>query len=50
VPAQRRRRQQAQQKGTAMSDPVGFLFPGQGSQFIGMGVDLYEKFPPARDV
>ena len=33
-----------------MSEPVGFLFPGQGSQFIGMGVDLYEKFTPARDV
>jgi len=37
-------------KGNTMSEPVGFLFPGQGSQFIGMGVDLYEKFAPARDV
>jgi [acyl-carrier-protein] S-malonyltransferase len=33
-----------------MSDPFGFLFPGQGSQFVGMGADLYEKFAPARDV
>jgi len=33
-----------------MSDPVGFLFPGQGSQSVGMGADLCEKFAPARDV
>lgn len=33
-----------------MSDPIGFFFPGQGSQFVGMGADLYEKFAPARDV
>ena len=33
-----------------MSDPVGFLFPGQGSQFVGMGADLYAKFPQSRDV
>jgi [acyl-carrier-protein] S-malonyltransferase len=33
-----------------MSDSIGFLFPGQGSQFVGMGADLYEKFAPARDV
>jgi [acyl-carrier-protein] S-malonyltransferase len=50
VPLQRRRRQQAQQKGKIMSDSIGFLFPGQGSQFVGMGADLYEKFAPSRDV
>ena len=27
-----------------------FVFPGQGSQFIGMGKDLYENYPIARDL
>ncbi len=29
---------------------VGYLFAGQGSQYIGMGKDLFEAFPQARDV
>ena len=26
-----------------------FVFPGQGSQFVGMGKDLYEKHPIAKE-
>jgi [acyl-carrier-protein] S-malonyltransferase len=30
-----------------MKRPIGFLFPGQGAQFVGMGKDLYAESPAA---
>ena len=29
---------------------IGFLFPGQGAQYVGMGKDLYEKYPEYRNI
>lgn len=33
-----------------MTSSIGFLFPGQGAQFVGMGKDLFDQSPAARDL
>ncbi|AKL97731.1 ACP S-malonyltransferase [Endomicrobium proavitum] len=29
---------------------IGLIFPGQGSQVVGMGKDLYDKYPKAKEI
>ncbi len=33
-----------------LKSKIAFIFPGQGSQAVGMGKDFYDNFPPAREV
>jgi [acyl-carrier-protein] S-malonyltransferase len=33
-----------------MTDQIAFVFPGQGSQVVGMGKELAETYPVARDI
>src|SRR5712671_7796303 len=35
-------------KSTTSGTSIAFIFPGQGSQAVGMGKDLAEKYPVAR--
>ena len=33
-----------------MDNKIVFLYPGQGSQHVGMGLDLYQAYPKAREI
>src|SRR5690554_5843316 len=29
---------------------LAFVFPGQGAQYVGMGQDIFERFPKAKEI
>jgi [acyl-carrier-protein] S-malonyltransferase len=37
-------------RGEVVMSGFGFLFPGQGSQFVGMGKSVFDEFPETRDL
>ncbi len=36
--------------GNKMVERIAYIFPGQGAQYVGMGKDLYEKSPKAKQI
>src|SRR5579884_281037 len=37
-------------QGETVRPDVAWVFPGQGSQEVGMGRDIYDRYPSARDI